>query len=447
MKRYDRRRKYHVLLLAIILIAALTGWLLWGPVGTAVADVLSFLRLAERIEIVSACYRIGTGCYFVGGALVIGWVAAWCVHHQLRRGIRYALAHAKLEWRIRRALLEAPGYSVQQGNQEVSLPSIRITFDDDLTSGTVFIHNHPKWDTALEKLRLTTALGQYIVTGQWITDDGNWYQYDFLDSSVDTQYTFNSRDSLEKVAKENGDYQLFMDRRSRHIPLTGLLLVGAMGSGKSYALYGLIFQLLSWTVQPIISFADPKLSGLYIIGQRLAPERTATEEAEIISLLEDFHAKMQQRKAEMQVKLQEKIDADYRHWNLPAHVFVFDEYASFQSAIKDNKTLSGKLQRLMRDIVLQGRQLGFFAWVVMQKSDATDLSTAIRNSLLWKVVLGQAENTTYMTAFEHAADLPKRKFAPGQGLYSYQGRTMQPTITSFPTLNFDILGSLEPPEA
>ena len=116
MKRYDRRHKYHVILLAIILIAALTGWLLCGPVGATLAGVLSFLHLAERIEIVGACYRIGTGCYLVGGALVIGWVAAWCVHHQLRRGIRYALAHARLEKGIRRALLEA-GYGVAVGNQ------------------------------------------------------------------------------------------------------------------------------------------------------------------------------------------------------------------------------------------------------------------------------------------------------------------------------------------
>ena len=51
MKRYDLCRKYHVILIAITLIAALTGWLLRGPVGTALAGVLSFLRLAEQLEI------------------------------------------------------------------------------------------------------------------------------------------------------------------------------------------------------------------------------------------------------------------------------------------------------------------------------------------------------------------------------------------------------------
>ena len=85
--------------------------------------------------------------------------------------------------------------------------------------------------------------------------------------------------------------------------------------------------------------------------------------------------------------------------------------------------------------------MGFFLWVVMQKSDSADIPTAIRDNLIWKVVLGSATNTTYLTCFEHAADLPKRKFGPGQGLYSYQGLTLKPQITSFPTLKFDILGS------
>ena len=137
MKRYDRRRKYHVILLAIILIAALTGWLLRGPAGAAVAGVLSFLRLAEQLEIVGVCYRIGTGCYFVGGALVIGWVAAWCVQHQVWKGVKYALTHAKLEKGIRRALLEA-GYGVATGNQYFRLPQVKIRLEgNDLSAGIV----------------------------------------------------------------------------------------------------------------------------------------------------------------------------------------------------------------------------------------------------------------------------------------------------------------------
>ena len=193
MKRYDRRHKHQVILLAIILIAALTGWLLRGPVGTAVAGVMSFLRLAERIEIVSACYRIGTGCYFVGGALVIGWVAAWCVHHQLRRGIRYALAHARLEKGIRRALLEA-GYGVAAGNQYYRLPRIKIRFDDKgLTYGVVKVQNHIKSDASLSTVNLSSALGVYVVDAQYISDSNNYYCYEISDGRIDQPVPWDER--------------------------------------------------------------------------------------------------------------------------------------------------------------------------------------------------------------------------------------------------------------
>ena len=72
MKRYDRRRIYHVILLAIILTAALTGWLLRGPVGTVLAGVLSILHLAGQAHVIGTCRRIGSGCYLVGVALVLG---------------------------------------------------------------------------------------------------------------------------------------------------------------------------------------------------------------------------------------------------------------------------------------------------------------------------------------------------------------------------------------
>lgn len=192
----------------------------------------------------------------------------------------------------------------------------------------------------------------------------------------------------------------------------------------------------------MLCFADPKNSSLCVLGKRIAPQWTAGTPEEIIKHLEDFNQLMMERKEELQAKLEEKLDADYRHWGMPAYIYIFDEFAAFQSVVATmDKKVRDKVSMLFRSIVLQGRQLGFFLWVVMQKSDSTDIPTAIRDNLIWKVVLGSATNTTYLTCFEHAADLPERKFGLGQGLYSYQGLTLKPQITSFPTLNFDILGS------
>jgi len=163
-----------------------------------------------------------------------------------------------------------------------------------------------------------------------------------------------------------------------------------------------------------------------------------------MALLEQFHEKMQERKIELKERLNEKLDADYRYWNLPANILIIDEYSGFQSAVNTmEKKTRDKVSMMIRDIVLQGRQLGFVLWIVMQKSDSTDLSTNTRSNLLWKVVLGNATRTTYLTAFEESANLPVRNFGCGQGLYSYQGITREPQVISFPTLNFDILSAVD----
>lgn len=446
MMRYDRRRIYHVILLAIILTAALTGWLLRGPVGTALAGVLSFLRLAEQSEIIGACYRIGSGCYLVGVALVLGWVAAWCIRHQIWRGVKYALAHAKLERHIRQALLEA-GYGVAAGNQYYRLPRVKIRFDGkNLTSGVVEIQNHIQTDSSLASVNLSSALGDYVVDAQYIEDDNNYYCYEISDSRMDRQLRFDSYAALADYAHKHtnkyGSYTLFCDGRNEGIKIRSLLLVGITGSGKSYALMGLIAQLLNWPIPPVIYYADPKGSDIAVLGEALAPDRTADDIDGIIDLLHAFYAAMMERKAEMRDKLNGKLSADFTDFQLPAYIFLFDEFAAFQASIAKDKKRRDEVEELMRTVVLMGRQLGFFVWVAMQKSDSGDIPTAIRDNLPWKICLGNAPATTLITIFGHSADLPNRHFGKGQGLIYCDGITAAPRPVSFPMLDFDIFGAL-----
>lgn len=446
MKRYDRRRKYHFLLLAIILIAVLTGWLLRGPVGATLAGVLSFLRLAEQLEVVGACYRIGTGCYFVCGALVIGRVATWCVRHQVWKGIKYALTHAKLEKGIRRALLEA-GYGVATGNQYFRLPQVKIRLEgNDLSAGIVQVQNHIKSDTSLASVNLSSALGHYVVDAQYISNDNNCYTYEISDSRIDRQLQFDSYTALSDYAHKHtdkyGPYTLFCDGRNEGIKIRSLLLVGITGSGKSYALMGLIGQLLNWPVPPVMYYADPKGSDIAVLGGSLAPERTADDIDGIIDLLHAFYSEMLMRKAEMKDRLSDRLGVDFTEWRLPAYIFIMDEYAAFQASIAKDKRRREEVEEILRNVVLMGRQLGFFAWICMQKSDSSDIPTAIRDNLPLKICLGNAPATTLMTVFGRSADLPSRHWGKGQGLIYCDGITAAPRPVSFPTLNFDIFAEL-----
>lgn len=374
-------------------------------------------------------------------AMTWGYILFWCISHHINKGIRYAFAHAKMIRHIHNALLDAGYYySKQYFNNEIVavLPKIKVKFDKGLLQGKLYIQNNLRIHKKLEDRNISSALGAYVVKEQYATDDENWTVYEFINSKVDNQLVFNTYEELVAYTKNFGSYRLFMDKWNA-VPLSSLLLVGSTGSGKTYSLYGLILQCLNWKIKPTLYFADPKASSLLVLGSKISPEHTAENTEDIIALLEEFYLQMEKRKKLIKKKLEQKLDSDYRSFNLSSAIFVIDEFSSFQSIVNTmDKQTRDRVAMLLRSIVLQGRQLGFFLWIVMQKSDANDIPTAIRANLIWKCVLGTATRTTYLTAFEETSDLPQKNFKVGQGLFSYQGLTRQPQIVSFPTLNFDI---------
>lgn len=180
------------------------------------------------------------------------------------------------------------------GEQYYHLPHIKIQFDDDkeLMCGTVKIQNHIKTDSSLASVNLSSALGVYVVDAQYIEDDNNYYCFEISDSRIDRQLKFSSYTELTSYAKKHtdkhGPYTLFCDARNQGIRIRSLLLVGITGSGKSYALMGLLAQLLNWSIPPIIFFADPKGSDIAVLGGAVAPDRTADDIDGIIDLLRRF---------------------------------------------------------------------------------------------------------------------------------------------------------------
>ena len=411
----------------------------------AEGGIVRFVAIPLLGIALSGLYNFSDVLFLGGFGILMVYIIYWCLENKLFKGIRYAFYHWWFTRKMRKSLKNA-GYYIEEnfrGERVAVLPKIQIVFSKDFIYGKVVIKNNIKLDKRLEDVNISSALGKYIVTEQYIDDDANRYIFEFEDSRIDRQLVFNSYDEFVEYANGMGDYVLFMDMKNS-VNLSSLLLVGSTGSGKTYALYTLILTMLNWKIKPHLYFADPKNSSLVVLGNAISSENTAGTVEDIIVLLERFHNGMQERKIEMQKKLNKKLDSDYRYWHMSAHVMVIDEYSSFQSVINgmDKKTRD-HVSMLLRNIVLQGRQLGYVLFIVMQKSDSSDIPTSIRDNLIWKIVLGNATRTTYITAFEESADLPKRKFGCGKGLFSYQGVTRQPQVTSFPTLNFDILSCIK----
>src|SRR5699024_12534600 len=119
-----------------------------------------------------------------------------------------------------------------------------------------------------------------------------------------------------------------------------------------------------------------------------------------IELPKKYNEIMELRNIDINIKLESQLVATFVDFVYSAHILMFDEFASFQTVLQSmEKKKRDEVMKLISQVVLQGRQLGFFIWFVMQKSDSNQLPTYIRENLPVKFVIGNAEKQTYVTAF------------------------------------------------
>lgn len=369
----------------------------------------------------------------------------WALSNHIDRGIKYAWKHYKLVLGLRKHLLDAGIYTTKKlgAVKWAKIPWITIDFAPDYKSGTVWIENSIKFNEKYNSIDISPSLGRYVIEQGYLSDDENHYYFDFYDSSIERRLTFDSFEAFKIHSDSMGKYELFIDSYT-NLTLTHQLIVGQTGSGKSYALHGYLLQMLLKPVPYHLYFADPKASSIALLGERLSPETTADSFDGIVALLETIGSQMQERQQQMKSLLSQKIDGDYRDFGLSPYILIFDEFADFSLLLQSkDKKIRDHVTSLISSIVLKGRQVGFFLWIVMQQAGSNNLPTYIRDNLPWKVVLGNAEDQTYVTAFGAGKDIPLRKMKAGDGVFTYPSVANKPRLCEFPTLGFDILSALE----
>lgn len=379
---------------------------------------------------------------FIGFLLVIFSIqmAAWLIRNKANKGIKHAIHHYLTVLKLRKSFLDANYFNKRfYFNTEIAdLPKIKLRFSSNFSKATLFIENI-NINKDIGNINISFALNNFIVDRAYLWNNENYYVFEIYDSNIDQQLKFNDLCDFKRLTSQVDDYTLIIDK-STSISLYGTLLVGQTGSGKTYALYSLILQMLAKNVQYNIYFADPKNSSLAVLGEKISRENTATDIEDIIKLLQNFNEIMEDRKAVIKDKLNTKLEATYADFQYEPYIFIFDEFASFQTVLQTmEKKKRDEVMKLLSQVVLQGRQLGFFLWIVMQKSDATLLPTNLRENLPVKFVLGNAEKQTYTTAFGNGVDIPEKNFVLGQGVFTCPIVANTPKICHFSYLDFDIL--------
>jgi DNA segregation ATPase FtsK/SpoIIIE-like protein len=87
---------------------------------------------------------------------------------------------------------------------------------------------------------------------------------------------------------------------------------------------------------------------------------------------------------------------NYAYLGLPANFLVFDEYTSFMEMIgRESVAVMSKLKQ----IVMLGRQSGFFLILACQRPDAKYLGDGIRDQFNFRVALGRMSELGYNMMF------------------------------------------------
>ncbi|VQS69869.1 DNA segregation ATPase FtsK/SpoIIIE and related proteins [Streptococcus pneumoniae] len=167
------------------------------------------------------------------------------------------------------------------------------------------------------------------------------------------------RISIDEVQAHDGKLCLMKNMWWEYDNLPHMLIAGGTGGGKTYFILTLIEALLS--------------------------------------CIETFYEEMMKRSEEMKQMKNYKTGKNYAYLGLPAHFLIFDEYVAFMEMLgtKENTAVINKLKQ----IVMLGRQAGFFLILACQRPDAKYLGDGIRDQFNFRVALGRMSEMGYGMMF------------------------------------------------
>ncbi len=359
------------------------------------------------------------------------------IEYKFYKGFKYGFLTFRLTRNLKKQLSESN--SVFSLGAKERLPKIDVSLAKSLDSGVVKIENSIKFNRKFESQNISPALYEYVVESYYLSDDENYYIYNIANQDRFGKFEIPSFSAFHEYSFCNDKYKLGISKYD-FINLQHMLITGQTGSGKSYFIYQLILQMCTKGIRYHLYFIDPKRSGLNVLGRTLGLDknRNAVEYGEIVKTLRLFNQELNERKLLMNEKLTGRIDADYRDFNLEPHVLIFDEFAAFMFSLESKpKAERDEIKSYISSIVLMGRQLGFFVFISMQKSDAKLIDTAWRENLPVKIVFGNNDSTTYITTFGNGVQVPNRFYGVGEGVFIAPEITSIPKIFVAPTMKFD----------
>lgn len=205
--------------------------------------------------------------------------------------------------------------------------------------------------------------------------------------------TICRRICIDEVKALDGEMKLMENVTWRYDAMPHMLISGGTGGGKTYFILTLIYALVKTKAQMYI--LDPKnadLADLHGILPHVYHEKEA-----MVDFIGEFYNGMMERNTKMKKMENYKTGENYAYLGLEPHFLIFDEYVAFLEML-DNKTREFVLSKI-KQIVMLGRQSGYFLILAMQRADSKYLVDGIRDQFNFRVALGRVSEMGYHMMF------------------------------------------------
>ena len=162
---------------------------------------------------------------------------------------------------------------------------------------------------------------------------------------------------------------------------------------------------------------------------------------DMTACLDRFYDEMMKRSEDMKHMEGYKTGENYAYLGLPANFLIFDEYVAFMEMLgtKENTAVMNKLKQ----IVMLGRQAGFFLILACQRPDAKYLGDGIRDQFNFRVALGRMSEMGYGMMF--GSDVQKDFFLKrikGRGYVDVGTSVISEFYTPLVPKSYDFLGTI-----
>lgn len=243
-----------------------------------------------------------------------------------------------------------------------------------------------KYQDQLLKLEKKFESGLYCELTEKELKDG-YIEYTLLYDMI------ANRISIEDCIVQHGEMRLMKNTWWAFDQLPHMLIAGGTGGGKTYFILTIIESLLRTNAKLFI--LDPKNADLADLSEVM--DEVYYKKEDMIQCIESFYDRMMERSESMKTHQNYKTGENYAYLGLAPEFLIFDEYVAFMEMLttKESSIVLNKLKQ----IVMLGRQAGFFLILACQRPDAKYLGDGIRDQFNFRVALGRMSELGYSMMF------------------------------------------------